>query len=114
MVDSLHIGLMVNDIRVPIESEDMTVSGKRINPFSLSNRKKTKTALNSHRQAWNPSSGGMSTSTATTAEDPDLQLQDLEQQGSQDRMIIKQTKTTDVSSYPRPPQKAYRQLSSEV
>ena len=76
MVDSLHIGLMVNDIRVPIESEDMAVSGKRINQFSLSSGRKTKTALDAHRPAWNPTLGGTSTSTATTTEDHDFQLQD--------------------------------------
>jgi len=106
MVDSLHIGLMKNDIQVPTESDDMAVGGKRNNPFPNFSKSKPKHTHDIHRPTWNPRLGGISASTATTGTDPDFQLQDLERHGSQDRMLIKQTKTTDVSSYPRNAQKA--------
>lgn len=64
----------------------------------------TNNAQHVDRGIWNPTSGGKTTSAANAASDHEFQLEDLEQHGSRDKMIIKQTKTTDVSSYPKFPQ----------
>ena len=79
----------------------MTAGVNRISPFSILGGRETNNAQRVHRGTWNPTSGGKSTSAATAANDHGFQLGDLEQQGSRDKMVIKQTKTTDVSSYPK-------------
>lgn len=106
MVDSLHIGLMKNDIRIPLEQDESTVGDNKINPFSILSARRTNDGQNTRRGSWNPMSGGVSISTVAATKNRDFELQGLEYHSSQERMIIKQTKTTDVSSYPRPPPKA--------
>ena len=112
MVDSLHIGLMKNDIRIPLEQDDSTVGNNKINPFSILSGRGTNDSQKSRRGAWHPMSGGVSTSTVAATKNRDLELQRLEHHSSQERMIIKQTKTTDVSSYPRPPPSVPKQFLS--
>ena len=114
LVDSLGIGLMTNDIRVPLGSDDMTASVNRINPFSILGGRETNNAQDVHRGIWNLTSGGHSTSAATPANDHEFQLEDLEQHGSRDKMVIKQTKTTDVSSYPKFPPKTSTRFPSKA
>ena len=65
-----------------------------------------------HPYNWDPNPGDIFTSTATAARDQEYQLQDLKQDGSQDRIVITQTKTTDVSSYPGVPRKASTETPS--
>lgn len=113
VVDSLDIGLMKNDIRIPLDSEDTNVGATRINPFSILSGRTINNPPKIQRCTWNPTSGGISSSsaTATAAKDPEFQLQDLKKQhSSQDRMVIKQTKTTVVSSYPRIPEPIHTRL----
>ena len=101
LVDSLAIGLVKNDIRVPLGPGETNVGGGRINPFSILSGRKTSKAQRLHHGTWYPTSGGKTTSDATAAKSGEFELEDLEQHGSQDRMVIKQTKTTEVSSYPK-------------
>ena len=105
MVDSLHIGLMKNDIRIPLEQDESTTGDKKVNPFSILSGRATNDGQNIRREPWHPMSGGVSTSTVAATKNREFELQGLEHHSSQERMIIKQTKTTDVSSYPRPPPK---------
>ena len=112
MADSLDIGLVKNDIRVPLTSDDTNVGTNRMNPFSISNGREVNNSASAYRYSWDPKPGDIFTSAATAARDQEYPLQDLKQHGSQDRMVITQTKTTDVSSYPGVPQKASTGISS--
>ena len=105
---------MTNDIRVPLGSDDTTAGVNRISPFSILGGRETNKAQHAHRGFWNPTSGGKSTSAATAANDHEFQLENLEQHGSRDKMVIKQTKTTDVSSYPKFPQKSSTRFPSKA
>ena len=105
---------MTNDIRVPLGSDDTTAGVNRISPFSILGGRETNKAQHAHRGFWNPTSGGKSTSAATAANDHEFQLEDLEQHGSREKMVIKQTRTTDVSSYPKLPQKSSARFPSKA
>ena len=105
---------MTNDIRVPLGSDDMTAGVNRINPFSILGGRETKNAQHVQRGTWSPTSGGKFTSAATAANDHEFQLEDLEQHSSRDKMVIKQTKTTDVFSYPKFPAKTPPRFPSKA
>ena len=105
VADSLEIGLMKNNIRVPLGSDDTNVGANKINPFSISNGREMNRTANAYRYNWDAKPGDIFTSTATAASDQEHQLHNLKQSDSQDMMVIKQTKTTDVSLYPMFPQK---------
>ena len=112
MADSLDVGFMKNDIRVPLGSDDTNVGANRINPFSVSNGRVVNLTSNANRYNWDRNPADNFTATATAARDQEYQLQGLKQHGSQDRMVITQTKTTDVSSFPRFPEKTSRGIPS--
>ena len=113
VADSLDIGLMKNDIQVPLGSDDANAGANRMNPFSISNGREISRTTNAHRYNWDAKPGDNFTSTAAAARDQEHQLQEFKQSHSQDRMVIKQTKTTDVSSYPIYPQKTSTGMQSK-
>ena len=100
LVDSLSVGLMTNDIRVPIRSEEPTTkrTGK-VNPFAILSGGKGYKTRNAYGWTRYPTSGY--TSTVTAGKDIDVEFRDLVGQGSTDRMVINQTRTMAVSSDPR-------------
>ena len=118
MVDSLHIGLMKNDIRIPIEQDDSAGDDNKINPFSILSGRGPNDSQNTGRAPpWHPIAGGVSTSTVAATKNREFELQGLDRHhGSRERMIIKQTKPTDVSSCPRhpPPKASSRFLSGAL
>ena len=101
MVDSLAIGLMTNDIGVPIRLEQSNKSKGKINPFAILGGKGFN-MRNAYGWTRDPSSGY--TSTVTAGKDNEVELSNLERYGSRDRMVISQTKTIVVSSNSRTPQ----------
>ncbi|MCJ1452317.1 hypothetical protein MMC28_002659 [Mycoblastus sanguinarius] len=101
LVDSLAVGLMTNDIRVPIRSEDSINDKDKFNPFAILSGRNGFKARNAY--GWTRSPTSEYTSTVTAGRDNDVEFRDLERYGSRDRMVINQTKTTVVSSDPRVP-----------
>ena len=97
---------MKNDIRIPIEPDDSTGDDNKINPFSILSGRGTNDSQNTGRAPWHPMSGGVSISTVAATKNREFELQGLDHHSSRERMIIKQTKTTEVSSSPRIPPKA--------
>ena len=101
LIDSLAIGLMTNDIRVPVRSETSIKDRSKINPFAILSGGKHFQTRNAYGWTRSPGSSDY-TSTVTGGKHNDLELQNLDRYGSQERMIINQTKTTQVYSNPRP------------
>ena len=100
VMDALSIGLMTNEIRVP---ERLTESGKdrsRINPFAILSGENYFKKRSAHGWTRYPGSSDY-TSTVTGGKDNDVELQNLERFGSRERMVINQTKTTEVHSDPK-------------
>ena len=102
VVATLTIGLTTNDIRVPARSEWSIMDKSKINPFAILSRGERVQTRNAHGWTRFPASSDF-TSTVTVGQDKDTELQSLERYGSQNAMIIHQTKTTVVSSDPRFP-----------
>ncbi|CAD6573233.1 MAG: hypothetical protein ASARMPREDX12_005913 [Alectoria sarmentosa] len=102
VVATLTIGLTTNDIRVPARSEWSIMDKSKTNPFAILTRGKRVQTRNPHGWTRFPASSDF-TSTVTVGQDKDTELQSLERYGSQNVMIIHQTKTTVVSSDPRFP-----------
>ena len=102
LIDSLAIGLMTNDIRVPVRSEESVKDKSKINPFAILSGGKRFQTQNPYGWTRFPASSDY-TSTVTSRKDNDLELRNLERYGSQERMVINQTKTTVVTSDPIPP-----------
>ena len=107
MVDSLAIGLMTNDIRIPVESEEVSRSKDKVNPFALLGGKGFNTR---NFYGWTRSQSSGYTSTVTAGKGHDIELNSLERYGSQERMVINQTKTTVVSSDPIPPPSVHNKI----
>ena len=101
LIDSLAIGLITNNIQVPIGSEDSTKKRDKINPFAILSGKGFNTR---NLYGWTRSQSSDYTATVTTGGRNDVELQDIERYGSRDRMVINQTRTTVVASDPRSPQ----------
>ena len=93
---------MTNDIRVPVRSEESVGDKLKINPFAILGGGKHFQTRNAYGWTRFPHSTDY-TSTVTSGKDIDLELQNLERYGSQEKMVINQTKTTVVSSDPKPP-----------
>ena len=100
LIDSLAVGLITNNIRVPIRPQDDTKKKEKLNPFAILGGKGFSTR-NFYGWTRSQSSGYSATITAGTGND--VELQDMERYGSRDRMVINQTKTTVVASDPRTP-----------
>ena len=100
LIDSLDIGLMTNDIRVLRRSEESTKDKSRINPFAILSRRKRYRTPNAYGWTRFPTSSDYP-STVTAGYGNDFEFQNLERHGSQDRMVINQTKTTVVSVCPK-------------
>ncbi|KAL9130490.1 MAG: hypothetical protein Q9175_007011 [Cornicularia normoerica] len=97
VVVSLDTGLITSDIRAPVRSEKSIMGISKMNPFAiLSGRKSFQ-----RRNGWArfPASADYA-STVTGGKNNDMELHFLDRYGSQDRMIINQTKTILVSSDP--------------
>lgn len=100
-LDSLAIGLITNDIRLPINEDTKTKAAKetRMNPFAVltsgGRYAKRTTAYGSGwtRSIVNTAKGG--------SEPQEHELRDLERYGSRERMVINQTRTAEVTSEPR-------------
>ncbi|KAM0800486.1 hypothetical protein BDR22DRAFT_852051 [Usnea florida] len=102
LIDALSIGLMTNEIRVPERLTESSKDKSRINPFAILGGEKRFTKRSAHGWTRYPGSSDY-TSTVTGGKDNDLELQNLERFGSRERMVINQTKTTEVCSDPKSP-----------
>lgn len=98
MIDSLAIGLMTNDIRVPVRPEKSVKNKDQTNPFAILGGKGFHTR---NAYGWTRDPTSQYTSTVTAGNENDVELGDLERYGSRDRMVINQTTTTVVSSDPK-------------
>ena len=96
LIDSLAISLMTNDIRVLVRSKESIKDKSKINSFAILSGGKRFQTRNAYGWTRFPGSSDY-TSTATSGKDNDVELQNLERCGSQERMVIKQTKTAEVS-----------------
>ena len=74
----------------------------KINPFAILSGRKCFQTRNAYVWTGYPASSDY-TFTVTGGGDSNLELRSLDRYGSQERMIIKQTKTTVASSDPRLP-----------
>lgn len=101
LIDSLAIGLLTNDIRVPVRSEDSIKDKSKMNPFAILSGGKRFHTRNAYGWTRFPASSDY-TSTVTSGKENNIELANLEKYGSQERMVINQTKTTVVSSDPKP------------
>lgn len=98
-LDSLAIGLMTNDIRIPINDDPKNKTAKdgKMNPFAIlgsgSRYAKRTTAYGS----------GWTRSIVNTGKgnEQEHELRELERYGSRERMVINQTRTAEVTSEPR-------------
>ena len=101
LIDALSTGLMTNDIRVPATLTESSKDKIRINPFAILSGDKR---FEKNAYGWTrcPNASNY-TSTVTGGKDNDLELQNLERFGSRERMVINQTKTTEVHSDPKSP-----------
>ena len=100
LIDSLAVGLITNNIRIPVRPQDDTKKKDKLNPFAILGGKGFNTR---NFYGWTRSQSSGYSATVTTGTVNDVELQDLEQYGSRDRMVINQTKTTVVASDPRNP-----------
>ena len=102
LIDALSIGLMTNEIRDPERLAESSRDKTRFNPFAILNGERYFTKKSAY--GWNRYPGSSDyTSTVTAGRDNDVELQNLERFGSRERMVINQTKTTDVHSDPKSP-----------
>lgn len=103
MIDALSVGLLSNDIHVPIDSDHTTTTLKQkpFNPFGILGAKSANARAPSTGSKYQ-SSGYSATATATNRNE--RELSDVERYGSRDRMVINQTKTTTVASKPKKPE----------
>ena len=95
LVDSIAVGLMANNIRVPIRFEDSTKKKDKVNPFAILGGEGFSTR---NFYGWTRSQNSGYNATVTAGTENILELQGLERYGSRDRMVINQTKTTVVAS----------------
>ena len=87
LVGSLAIGLMTNEIRVPVRLKDSTSDKSKANPFAILSREERFQTEMVHGWARSPAPSDY-TFTVTEARDNDMELQGLERYDSQDRMTI--------------------------
>ena len=73
-----------------------------MNPFAILGEEKHYKKRSAYGWTRSPGSSDY-TSTVTGGKDNDLELQNLERFGSRERMVINQTKTTEVHSDPKSP-----------
>lgn len=101
VIEALSIGLMTNDIRVPTRLTESSKDRTRMIPFAILSGEKR---LKKSAYGWTryPTSSNY-TSIVIAGKDTDLELQNLERFGSRERMVINQTKTTEVHSDPKSP-----------
>ena len=88
---------MTNDIRVPVKVEESGKNKSKINPFAIPSAGQLLQTRNAHGWMRFPDSSDYTT-TVTGGKETDLELQTVERSGSQERMVINQTKITVVSS----------------
>ena len=91
LTDSLAVGLITNDVRVPIGPDNPVTNKAKMNSLAILS------GSWSHSQH----SATGNTATASGGKGNNVELHDLERYGSQERMVIKETKTTVVASVPR-------------
>ena len=98
MVDSLVVGLLTNDVSVPVDSEESLQKTNRVNPFAILSGRHFN-ARSGYGGTKSQTSGY--TATATAGKRNDIELLNIERYGSQDRIVIGQTKETVVDSEPK-------------
>ena len=103
LIDSLSIGLITNEIRVPVTSDDSTNSKDLTSPFAILSGRTVFKTRNVH--GWTRFPASDYSATATVGKNDEMEFRDLEQYGSRDRMVINQTKTIAVSSDLRAPRR---------
>ena len=98
-LDSLAIGLMTNDIRIPINDDTKIKAAKdiRMNPFAVL------TGGSRYAKRTTVYGSGWTRSIVNTGKPKEQEhgLRDLERYGSRERMVINQTRTAEVTSEPR-------------
>ena len=110
-LDSLAIGLMTNDIRIPINDDPTAKTkaagagtvkdgNKMINPFAiLTGGSRYAKRTTGYGSGWTRSI--VHTGKGAGSAEPEHELRDLERYGSRERMVINQTRTAEVTSEPR-------------
>lgn len=102
LIEALSIGLMTNEIRIPERLTESSKNKTRINPFAIRCGKKRLERRSAYGWTRYPDCSDY-TSTVTGGKDNSLELENLERFGSRERMVINQTKTTEVHSDPKSP-----------